>query len=219
MIRLKSALSLFMVAISTCAQNNNAAQSSKLLTLDQVAEVHGKLFQVRAPGQIQQLLEAKKGDVTLRPIGISSEIGIDMPLDAKLLNLTCRNDVVIVGRAGTRTSHPTANQGFIYSDWQFTVEQVLKENPKAPISGGTTVVVTRPGGMLEVGGRKVYAKLQHFRDFTSGEELLLFLDYVPETGAYSMRMPNFFGTSEEVLKAAHDAINYSARDCAGARVK
>jgi hypothetical protein len=217
MTRLKSALSLFMVAISTCAQNNSPAQSSKALTPDQVAEVHGKLFQAGAPGQIQQQLEAKKGDVTLRPIGMSSEIGIDMPLDAKLLNLTCRNDIVIVGRAGTRISHPTANQGFIYSDWQFTVEQVLKDNPKAPISSGMTIVVVRPGGILEIGGRKVYAKLQHFREFTPGEELLLYLNYVPETGAYLIRVPNFFSVTIETLKTARDAISYSARDCGGAQ--
>lgn len=215
MARLGLLLSLLTVAISACTQSTNSSQVSKPLTPEQVAAVHGKLFRAGTPGQIQQQLAATKGDVVLRPFGMSSEIGFELPLGAKLLTLTCQSDLAIVAKAGPSLSHPTADQGFVYTDWQFTVEEVLKDNPKAPIPGSATIVVTRPGGVLEINGRKVQAKLAHFRDFVQGEELLLYLQYVPETGAYSISQPNYFGISDEVLKGARDAANASVKDCGG----
>lgn len=217
MSRQKLAVLLLAAAVSACARGSNSSQVNKPLTPEQIAAVHGKLFRAGIPGQIQQQLAASKGDVVLRPFGMSSEIGVELPLGAKLLTLTCQSDVAIVAKAGPSLSHPTADQGFVYTDWQFTVEEVLKDNPKAPIPGSATIVVTRPGGVLEINGRKVQAKLAHFRDFVQGEELLLYLQYVPETGAYSISQPNYFGISDEVLKGAREAINASARDCGGVR--
>jgi hypothetical protein len=208
---------LLAAVFSACARGSNSSQVNKPLTPEQIAAVHGNLFRAGTPGQIQQQLAATKGDVVLRPFGMSSEIGIELPLDAKLLTLTCQNDVAVVAKAGASFSNPTADQGFVYTDWQFTVEQVLKDNPKAPIAGSASIVVTRPGGTLEIRGRKVYARLSNFRDFVQGEELLLYLHYVPETGAYSIREPNYFSISDEVLKEARDAVNASAKDCGGAR--
>lgn len=209
---------ILMLTLSACAQSNNSPQNNKALTPEEVAKKHGNLFNAGPPGQIQEQLAHTKGDVRLLST-ISPEMGIDMPMEWKFANLACQNDLVVVAKASSGSSHPTANQGYIYTDWQFGVEEVLRDNSKAPVRAGATIVVTRPGGVLEIGGRKVYAKLDHFRDFVPNEKLLLYLRFVPETGAYSMFEPNYFGISDDILKLAREGVKAPAGNtpCGGAR--
>jgi hypothetical protein len=219
MTRLKIATLVFLLTLSACAQSTTPIQPNKPLTPEQIAAVHGKLFSAGVPGQIQERLRNTEGDVTLMPVGISQEIGIDLPLVWKLQNLACESDLVVIAKADAGTSHATMDQSFIYTDWQFTIQQVLKDNPKAPVRAGDTITVTRPGGTLEINGRKVVASLRTFRAFVPGEELLLYVHFVPATGAYSMRTSQFFGTSEDVLKLAVGGTKAAANDvrCGGAR--
>jgi hypothetical protein len=216
MTKLKIAISLLAAALSACAQGNNSPNIGKALTPDQVAVVHGKLFHGGPPGQIQEQLANSKGDVYLRTGTVIDEVSVEVPFETKLAGLTCDSDAVILAKATSGSSHPTTDQGYIYTDWQFAVEQILKNNPKAPINSGGSIVVTRPGGVLEIGGRKVYAQPKQFRDFALGEELLLYVRFVPQTGAYALHEPNYFRASAETLKAAHEGINASTKICGGA---
>jgi len=50
-----------------------------------------------------------------------------------------------------------ADKDFLYTDWNFTVEEVMKTNGNSPVYRGATILVTRPGGKLQVNGRTVYA--------------------------------------------------------------
>ena len=190
----------------------SCAQTTKL-TPEQIAEIHGKLFHAGMAGQLQERLAHTKGDVTLMPEGRSSEIGIDLPLAWQLQHLACESDLVIIAKAGTGTSHPTFDQGFIYTDWQFSVRQIVKDNLKAPLHVDDVVIVTRPGGTLEIDGRKISAKLNDFRDFVPGETLLLYLKFVPATGAYAMARSNYFPVSDSNVKMASDGVTH----CGGAR--
>jgi hypothetical protein len=122
------------------------------------------------------------------------------------------NDLVVVAKTGKGKSHPTVDQGYLYSDWQFTVDQVIKDKSTALVKAGNAVIVTRPGGVLEIAGRKFYAQPKDFRDFVPGEELLLYLKFVKETGAYSLHQPTYFAVSEETLKAAREGAGLSTGD-------
>lgn len=104
----------------------------------------------------------------------------------ELATLMCDSDLVVVGTAGTATTHMTADKDFLYSDWGFRVEELLKNNPKAPVTAGASIIVTRPAGKLQINGRMIYAICSDFQDFGTGNQHLLFLRFVPETGAYAM---------------------------------
>ena len=89
-----------------------------------------------------------------------------------------------MGKAETGKSHVNDDKSWLYSDWTFTVEEVLKDNAAAPVQAGATILVTRPGGQLVINGRLVSANCADFREFIAGQEYLLFLSFFPETGAY-----------------------------------
>jgi len=46
------------------------------------------------------------------------------------------------------------------------------------------VTVTRPGGSLQLNGRKLSAVLPEFRDFSTGGQYLLFLKFLPTSQDY-----------------------------------
>jgi len=107
------------------------------------------------------------------------------PVD-ELGMLAAQSDLVVLGKTGAGTAHMTADKDFLYTDWNFRVEEVLKSNANSPVYSGATILVTRPGGKLQVSGRTVYATCGDFLDFAAGQEYLLYLRFVPETGAYAI---------------------------------
>jgi hypothetical protein len=100
--------------------------------------------------------------------------------------LAADSDLVVLGKTGTGTAHMTAEKDFLYTDWDFTVEEVLKNNATSAVHSGATIIVTRPGGKLQVSGRIVYATCGDFLDFAPGQEYLVYLRFLPETGAYAV---------------------------------
>lgn len=94
------------------------------------------------------------------------------------------SNAVVVGTLKAKASALTGNGEFIFSDFQMNVEDVLKDNPEHPIKPKSDIIITRPGGTLEINGRTVYAVTLGFRPFQIGSRYVLFLNYIPATGAY-----------------------------------
>ena len=163
-------------------------QDPSTITPEKRHETHGKLFSVYWRETIPQLLSSRTGDLHLednKSPGYSGE-----PLNAPpyppypLIAFACTSDAVIIATAQTGVSHLTSDQKFVYTDWTFTVEQVLKDNLKSRLGIGAATLVTRPGGILEINNRKVFATDRNFRDFQAGSTYLLFLEFIHQTGAY-----------------------------------
>lgn len=164
------------------------------LTPDQIEAVHSRLPHSGEPGAIPRLVaETPYGNqVHINcPAAIVDEIQIMGPspytnLLSKLTGLTRSSDLAIIGKVGRGRTHQYADQSFLYTDWEMTVEQVIKNNSKAPVESGQMITVTRPGGVLHVDGRLVVADCANFIMWGTGHEYLLYLHYLPKTGAYSM---------------------------------
>lgn len=199
------------------------------LTPDQIEKVHSRLFPHRGPaGQITDM--ASKGTGVLQvPCIVPTWQKVAMSSFADDLTiLAYKSNLVVVGKAETGNSHLNDDKDFLYSDWTFTVEEVLKDNPTAPVQPEATILVTRSGGQLVVNGRLVYAHCADFREFIAGQEYLLFLSLVPETGAYATNGTAVFSLSslrrldqahyhasesldkESLLKTAREAVVKSA---------
>jgi hypothetical protein len=160
-------------------------QGANQLTPDQGENVHSRLFQKGSVGQIPDMLSRGSGDVYLAcVVGISQRVHVERSLPEELGLMASDSDLVVLGKVGTGTTHTTADKDWLYTDWNFAVEEVLKDNPKASVHPGATILVTRPGGKLQVNGRMVYATCSDFQEFASGPEYLLYLRFIPETGAY-----------------------------------
>jgi|HubBroStandDraft_6_1064221.scaffolds.fasta_scaffold246519_1 hypothetical protein len=60
--------------------------------------------------------------------------------------MTCYADLVVSGTAASRESHRTARKTFLYTDWKFIVEQVLKQNTAASVASGDIITLRDPAG-------------------------------------------------------------------------
>jgi hypothetical protein len=185
---------------------------------------------------IDNLLSQGTGDVVIKHSHITSVFGPANPPPYPpypLVGMACTSDAAVMGAMGHGSSAPMRGDAFLYTDTEFKVEEVLKDNPKAPIKPGTTIIVTRPGGVLTVKGRTVRAIDPNFKDFRPGRRYLLFLQYIPTTEAYEANAENGFellgpkvaplteywlwedleaDDAESLLQAARDAVD-SAQAC------
>ena len=72
-----------------------------------------------------------------------------------LAKTSCAADAIVVGSPKSKTSHMTEDETFIYTQYEFTVESILKDNASLPISVGRSLDVTRPGGNIKLDGRRI----------------------------------------------------------------
>lgn len=132
------------------------------------------------------MLSKGTGDVHIPcVVGISQQIKVDLPHQPAAP--AADSDLVVLAKAETGTSHMNADKDFLYTDWNFVSEEILKNNSYSAVQTGATILATRPGGKLQVNGRTVYADCADFLSFANGQQYLLYLRFIPETGAYAIR--------------------------------
>ena len=95
------------------------------------------------------------------------------------------SDAVIRGRITKKTSQVTDDDSFIFTEYDVEITEALKDNVTAPIHTGATIIVTRPGGTVLLDGVIVEAEDKAFEPLPINHEVVLFLQYIPETGAYN----------------------------------
>ena len=178
------------------AQENAGAQAVLTPAQQQRHTVHSQQVHGGIPGQIPNRMATESGDIHLdnlqgQPYYIASDPR------GTLAMLSCENDLVVVGKFGKATSYPTEDLGYIYSDLDFTVQEVVKNNRSAPVTAGQDITITRPGGLLTINGRHVYAVSEAFPLFHLGQEALLYLRSLPSVGTYSLGAPTGFVLSGE----------------------
>ena len=178
------------------AQDNAGAQAGLTPALEQRHTVHSQQVHGGIPGQIPNRLATESGDIHLDNTQLPPNV-IQLDPSSTLGNLSCESDLVVVGKFGKVTSYPTEDQGYIYSDLDFTVEEVVKNNQSAPVAAGQDITITRPGGLLTINGRHVYALRENFPLFHPGQEALLYLRSLPSVGTYSLGAPTGFVLSGE----------------------
>src|SRR5260370_16552276 len=187
---------IFLAMLGADPTKGQTSQSeTKAASTEQVQRVHSNLHHSGLSGQIPEMLSQTAADIQLRAGG-APVMRIELDPANELGNVACESDLVVVGRTGQGVSHMTADKGFIYTDWSFAVESILKNNVKAPVQPGSQIVVTRPGGQLLINGRKVSAELEHFRSFGQDDDLLLYLRFIPQTRAYRMAEPDGFAFAD-----------------------
>jgi hypothetical protein len=171
------------------------------------ARVHSQLWHTFSSYDIMQQLAKTTGDITV--INDEDEQDNDMGHDIqppypplRRVEFACLSDAVVVATAIHGLSHMTADGKFIYSDWTFRINDVLQDNPKAPI--GSTISVVRGGGILKINGRTVIGKERRFPEFRPGSDYLLFLTHIAQTGAYRANGGRSFNLSlESVPEGMH----------------
>ncbi len=141
---------------------------------------HSRLFE--KPGKTK-LKDQAKGNV---------ETGEDIPLriskysnaDEYLRDLTCQSDAVVEGSVEGKASQITEQGTSIFTSYQLTVKNVLKNNAGAPVEPNSAVTVVRAGGAVNLNGRVLRDLYNSRPPFATGKTYILFLKFIPDTGSY-----------------------------------
>ena len=183
------------------AGRGSAQEQSAQTSAQKREQIESRRFSGHNQHTIPEKLSGTSGDLFVH----AHLATIDIPGPAnpppyppyQLVGMACASDAVVLGTAASHTSHLTADNTFLYSDWTFTVNQVLKNNAKASMSANSVITIARPGGQIETNGRKVYAIDDNFAAFHSGDQYLLFLQFIEQVGTYEAKAENVFRISGE----------------------
>jgi uncharacterized protein with beta-barrel porin domain len=148
---------------------------------------HAKLFKRYATltgGKKLKDSGSQTGDVN-----VSVEIG-DRPvnrtfdLNTYLRDNACKADAIVIGTINNKASQLTEDGSFTFTEYDVTVDEVLKDNSKAPLAVNSHITVARAGGVVQLNGRTIRAFDRSERPLGIAGRFLLFLQYVPEAGDY-----------------------------------
>lgn len=182
-----SACLVFVVALMPCCAYS---QGHRPLTPQEVNRLFAPAGAYELGG-IPKLLSRGSGNVRVPCILGVPQIVVMSPTDT--LNMLAReSDLVVMGKAEKSSSYMLPNKGFLYSKTAFVVNDVIKNNPKAPVEASSAIIVVRPGGALRISGRMVYAICSDFQLFHAGQDYLLYLHYIAQNGEYRVQGPNGF---------------------------
>jgi hypothetical protein len=99
--------------------------------------------------------------------------------------LTSSSDAVVRGVVTGKVSQVTEEDYFVFTDYDVIVEEVIKNNSATPLQPGVAIIVTRPGGKVLRNGVVIKAHDLAYEPLpVKSDEVVLFLNAVPETGAY-----------------------------------
>jgi hypothetical protein len=97
-------------------------------------------------------------------------------------------DLIAVGHPNQQLSHLTPSNKMVYTDYDFVVDQVVKNNAAAPVSPQEHIVVTRLGGVVKVttafGPATIEMNIGFYPPLEAGTTYLMFLGYVRASGGY-----------------------------------
>jgi len=148
---------------------------------------HGKLFKrygVLTGGKKLRDSNSQMGDVN-----VAIEIG-DRPLarsfdlNTYLRDNACKADAIVIGTVNSKTSQLTEDGSFTFTEYDVTVEEVLKDNSKSPLAANSNITVVRAGGVVQLNGRTIRALDRSEKPLETAGRFLLFLQYIPDTGDY-----------------------------------
>ncbi len=144
-------------------------------------------------------LAGERGDVEVTmPIGdvqAPRSANINQYLNKYLNEVSCKADAVLIGTVTSKTSQLIEDGTFTFTDYEVRVEEVLKNNSTSPISSANTITVTRSGGAVKLNGHTIRAIDYRNESLAPGSRYLLFLQFIPETGAYQSLNNNLFEDS------------------------
>lgn len=148
---------------------------------------HSKLFRAYGSGQKVSDLAGEEGEIEIRSATPLSGGDPDSPittLNQALKHDACVSDAIVTGTVREKSSQLTENGEFIFTDYELTVDDVVKQNSSSAIRAGSGITVTGPGGTIVLRGKRIRAIDNLLAPLSVGERYLLFLQFIPATDSY-----------------------------------
>ena len=109
----------------------------------------------------------------------------------EMKKLSWNSDAVVVGTPTRRVSSLTASHRFVFSDYEVTVSTLIHDRSRQ-ISSGDQIIITRPGGEVNVGGVDFRAIETEMPLFQLGASYIFFLHFNQDAGTYSVAASDCF---------------------------
>jgi hypothetical protein len=184
---------LFHMAVGSVPQKDDSPKENpsavQIGVMSEKQREHSKLYKNYDSGRnIPGMVALEKGDnvevFRLLPMGVGLSNAPVPTAGEELTRITCVADVVVVGEVRNKSSQLTENLSFVFTDYEMTVRDVLKNGLSTPIQSGMEIIVTRPGGEILLNNKVVRALDESFPPLKTGKKYLLFLRTIPQTGAF-----------------------------------
>jgi hypothetical protein len=119
---------------------------------------------------------------------------------AKLKTLVVNADAIVIGIPTRRVSSLTASHKFAFSDYEVTVNRIIK-NPHSQILPNTQIVITRPGGVVSLDGVTFRAIDPEYPLFRLGVPYVLLLHVVQSSGSYRVNVADAYRIDGDAIVA------------------
>lgn len=106
-----------------------------------------------------------------------------------LAKLSCVSDAVVIGSVTGKSSHMTEDEAFIYTAYEFSIQNILKDNHTSPIDVESTIEITRPGGLVNLENRRIRIEDRSYIPLQDKKTYMLFLRFVPSANGYMAASP------------------------------
>jgi hypothetical protein len=101
-----------------------------------------------------------------------------------LRNISCKADAIVLGSVKNKISHMTDDEISVYTEYPLSITVLLKDNPKMPIQINNLIEVTRPGGVIELDGRRIRVEDRTYPFLQVNRSYILFLRFISSTNGY-----------------------------------
>jgi hypothetical protein len=98
--------------------------------------------------------------------------------------LSCSSDAIVVGSVKSKSSHLTEDETFVYTEYVFSIKDVVKDNISSPIKLNSNIEIARPGGVIKLDNRRITVEDKSYETLKKNEDYLLFLHFVASTKGY-----------------------------------
>jgi hypothetical protein len=201
-----AAISLFTITSFRQEAQSNKPQEDEA-TIIQKGEVtdeereyskeYKKLYSYRKGRKLSEVGESSKNAGNTKEIrviiGVPDTVTVgdeQVPTISNFLkNLSCEADVIVIGSIKKATAHLTDDETFVYTKYEFSVQEVLKNNPIANIEINSNIQITRPGGLIKLNNQIIRAEDLSYETLQKNKEYLLFLRFVPSVKGYVVSSP------------------------------
>lgn len=131
----------------------------------------------------------------------------------ELKTLVYNSDAIIIGTPFKRESSLTKSHHFVFSDYEVEVDTVYKDL-LGSIAQGLPIVLSRPGGVVNVSGEQFRAIEEEFPLFHLNSEYVFFLHFNAATGSFKVNPSDVYLIENgKVLEGRkHPKVVSSTRD-------
>ena len=161
-----------------------------------------KRFEMSTGGRKLRDLAAELGDVYVVNTVADGKIDRSFQLKNYLEAITCKADAVVIATVNSKSSQLLDEGTFTFTDYELSVNEVLKNNATFPLRVNQTFTYTSPGGAVELNGHVISAVDYRSEPLQLGSRYLLYLSFIPETQSYKGFSNEVQGDTFEITESS-----------------